>query len=338
MGVTASKEDKSAYAQIGGALDNISDSYTYVSKFLTVADGGSDPLTSTGQLAKHLKTIGKAQKIYSYARKIQDVLDEKKRQGGLLKLGIKISMDIAAKVLGTSLTTHPYYAYHKAMIDALADALNADNNAREAIDAYRRAVSAANSTAVAAEFKRIESDKVDVVSAHFQFKDTIGLVMDITQGRGGDAYLNAQSAKLGRARILGALDDLEAWRANWAGLCFDVMQLQIMTGNELNVATEAMARVKDMMKTLMAGSNTNRVAGYGAVNTIEWEKYDQIVNQKKPTQSLMDPVKFAQGNCDKAADWAAAFAEMCDFVRSDKVTFSSLFNLQLDKLNKVLYG
>jgi len=111
-----------------------------------------------------------------------------------------------------------------------------------------------------------------------------------------------------------------------------------MTGNELNVATTAMTQVKDLMATLMGASNTNRGAGYAAQNNIEWEKYDQIVNQKKSDQSLMDPVKFAEGNCDKAAAWAQAFVEMCDFVRRADVLFSSLFNCQLTGLNKVLYG
>jgi hypothetical protein len=137
---------------------------------------------------------------------------------------------------------------------------------------------------------------------------------------------------------MGAIADLETWRANWAGLSFDAMQLQIMTGNELNVASEGMAKVKDVVATLMRGSSTNRVAGYAAVNNIEWEKYDQIVGQKKPDQSVLDPVKFAQGNCDKAAAWAQAIADMCDFVRSEDVLFSSKFNQQLEKLNKVLYG
>ena len=66
-----------------------------------------------------------------------------------MKLGIKISVDLAGKLLGTSLATHPYFGYHKSMIDALADALNASRNSEAAVDGYR--LTAANSTAVAAE-------------------------------------------------------------------------------------------------------------------------------------------------------------------------------------------
>ena len=156
MTQTATKEDKQAYAKVAGALDNFSDAYTYVAKALSVADDKRiSPLTNSGQIAKYLEVTAKAQKLYSYYRKITDVLDEHKRDGALLKLGVKISMDLAAKVLGTSLTTHPYYAYHKAQIDALADALNANRNSRDAVDAYKAAVAAANSTAFKSDLDRI---------------------------------------------------------------------------------------------------------------------------------------------------------------------------------------
>jgi len=337
MTVKASDKDKAAYKQIGGALDNLSDAYTYIGKFLSTANDARDPLKDLSGMTKFLKYAGKAQRIYSYATKIKDTLDEKKRDGALLKLGIKVSMDIAAKLLGTSLTTHPYYAYHKAQIDALADALNASRNAREAVNAYRRAVAAANSSAVAAEFKRVESNKIDTVVKHFDFKDKIGVAADIARGAMSEDFARKQIAKYGQDTLSNAMADLEAWRANWSGLAFDALQVQIMMGNEMNVATEAMDKVKDLIKTLMDGSNTSRVLGFGAQNNIDWEKYDQIVNQKQPQQLYMDPIKFAQANYDKAAAWAQAFSDMCDFVRSDDVVFSTKFNLQLDALNKVLY-
>ncbi len=315
-------------------MDNISDAYTYVAKGLLIVDGNQN-----GRMAKYLKVTGTAQKAFSYFRKIQVVLDEKKRDGGLLKLGLKISIDLAGKLLGTSLTTHPCYAYHKSMIDVLADALNANRNSRAAVDAYKLAVSAANSTAVASEFKRLEAIKVNIVSNHFIFNDRVGVAADIARGMMSDDFARKKIAQYGgSARLSEALSDLETWRANWAGLTFDVMQLQIITANELNVALEAMNKVKDLMATLMGGSNMDRVVGYGTANNIEWEKYDQIIGQKMPAQSLTDPVKFAQGNADKATAWSQAFAEMCDFVRSEEVIFSSKFNTQLERLNRVLYG
>jgi hypothetical protein len=338
MALTASQDDRNAYAKLGGAMDNLSDGYAYVVKAISATDDARDPLTKTDRLAKFAKVTSKAQKAYSYARKIQELLDEKTRDGAILKLGVKISIDLAGKVLGSGLSGHPYYTYHKAMLDALADVLNSHRNSRAAVDQYRKAVTAANSAAVAAEFKRLESRKVRIVSDHWAFSATIGVAADLARGMYAESLARKKLQEYGDARLLQSITDLETWRANWAGLSFDVMKLQIMTGNELNAATGAMNKVKDLMATLMRGNNPSRVAGYAASNNIDWEKYDQIVNQKKPDLLMNDPVKFAQGNCDKAAAWANAFTEMCDFVRTEEVIFSSRFNKQLERLNKVLYG
>jgi hypothetical protein len=263
MALTASKEDKQAYTKIGGAIDNLSDSYTYVARALSAADNIRNPLSNTGRVTKYLKVTGTAQRVFSYVRKVQEVLDEKKRDGGLLKLGIKISMDIAGKLLGTSLTTHPYYAYHKAQIDALADALNASRNSRAAVDAYNQAVAAANSGEVAAEFKRIESRKVEISASHLMFRDKrFGVAVDIARGMMSDALARKRIAEYGGSdKLFEPLADLETWRSNWAGLSFDIMQLQIMAGNELNIAIEAINKVKDLIATLAGGSNTSRVGG-----------------------------------------------------------------------------
>jgi len=131
---------------------------------------------------------------------------------------LKISIDLAGKLLGTSLTTHPYYAYHKAMIDALADALNANRNSRAAVDAYRQAVTAANSTAVASEFKRLEEKKVAIVANHFQFRDRVGVAADIARGMMSEDFARKKIAQYGSTRLSEAMADLETWRANWAGL------------------------------------------------------------------------------------------------------------------------
>ena len=337
MSLTASREDRQAYVKLGGALDNLTSVYTYAAEGLSILGAARGPLAN-GRMARILKASDYAQKAITYVRSLQQVLDEQKREGGLLKLGIDISLDLTEHFLEVSLTTHPYYAYHKAMIDALADALNANRNSREAVDSYRRAVAAANSTALASEFKRIEARIVDVSAEYSLFGKTVRMAADIKRGGMTDDFARKKIAEYGGRNLFDSLADLDTWRAHWAGLAFDAMQLQIMAGVELNVAIEAMKKAKGLIATLMEGSNTNRVAGYGAINNIEWEKYDQIVGQKKPDLSLMDPIKFAQGNYDKAAAWSQEFAEMCDFVRSSAVLFSSYFDHQLERLNRVLYG
>lgn len=339
MGVTASREDKDAYAKIGGAMDNISDAYVYVAKGLSIVDSARDPLRNSGKLAQALKIGGKGQKVYSYVRKVQELLDEKKRDGAILKLGLKVSMDVAAKLLGTSLTTHPYYAYHKAQIEVLADVLNASSNSNAAVEAYKKAIAAADSKAVSAAFKQLESRKVTISAAHSNLDHKlIGIAADIARGMYADSFAKQKIAQFGKDKLAAALEDLESWRAMWSGLAFQALQLQIMAGSELNAAAEAMAKYNELMKSMMEGSNAGRIGGYGAQNKIDWEKYEQVVNQNKSSTMVDEPVKFAEGTVAKAEAWATAIAEMCDFVRSTDAIFPSLYNKQLDKLNRVLYG
>ncbi len=85
-------------------------------------------------------------------------------------------------------------------------------------------------------------------------------------------------------------------------------------------------------------SSASVVGGRAAINAIEWEKYDQIVGEGKPDRAVIDPVAFAQSKREKAFAWTAAFAEMCDFVRTDQVVFESKYGIQFERLNKVMYG
>jgi hypothetical protein len=359
MAIQASANDKTAYAMLGGAIDNTASVWTFTSEGLKLYNKYSQahaPGMSVAQviydkmmygtklapsaLSAFLAKADFTKKCYDYLSKVKDALDESKRDGTVFKLGIKVSLDLAKKWLGVSLTTHPYFTYHKVMLDALADALNAARNSREAVASYRRAVSAATSKAVAAEFNRLEGRKVDLVAAHLQFRDRLGVAADIARGMYQGQAAEAKIQQYGGTdRISEALADLEAWRAMWAGLSFDSMSLVIMAGSELHVAEAAMQKVRSLLSKLMSGQHTvDVVAGYGATNAIEWEKYDQIVGEKAPDQAAFDPVGFAQSTSDKAVAWAGALADMCDFVRSDQVYFPTKFNSQLDRLNKVLYG
>lgn len=358
MALVVSADKKSAYGMLGGALDNLATVWTFTSEGLKTYDkyrrmppsreiARAQALLKTydksllkpSALSKVVAKVDTVKKCYEYARKVQDAFDETKRDGALFKLGVKISLDLAKKRLGASLTTHSCYAYHKAMLDALADALDAAHNSRAAVDAYRRAVSAATSKAVTSEFKRLEERKVAIVAAHVAIKDRVGVAADIARGLMEEKFAERKIQQYGGTdRIAEAIADLEAWRAMWARLSFESMKLLIMTGSELNVAIEAMARMRSLIAKLMGGSNTSVVAGRAAINAIEWEKYDRMVGEGMPDRAAMDPVEFAQSNRDKAMAWTVAFAEMCDFVRTEDVYFPSKFNAQLDRLNKVLYG
>lgn len=337
MGLTNSAEDVSAWKKLG-SLDDLSDASQYVIEGLKAVDEGRDPLTKNRSFGKKVLGADVVQKAYSYSKKALDLLDEKTRDGAILKISVDLAMDVAGKVLGASLSTHPYFVYHKAMLEYLAGALDANRNAKEAIAQYRKAVTAATSKVLKEEFARIESRKAEVSGSYVEFRDTVGIASDIYYGRMSKSMVQDKIKRYGAKRIAQSLVDLAAFRIGWAGLYFEVTKLQIMAKTELGVAQKAMKKVDELMSELMKGNYLSKVNGYGARNSIEWEKYDAIVNQGKPQQAVMDPVAYAQGSLDQANAWAREFSDMADFVRTNDVMFPSLYHKQLEKLNKVLYG
>jgi hypothetical protein len=298
MTLQVSADDKTAYAMLGGALDNVATAWTFTSAALKIYDKYDKAQSSgmslarvmlhgakfkSGAFSTVLARVNLAKKCYEYARIVQNALDETKRDGALFKFGLKVSLDLCTKWLGTSLTTHPYYAYHKVMLDALADALNAAHNSRAAVAAYRRAVSAATSKAVANGFKRLESRKVQIVAAHFQFSDRVGLAADIARGMYEPKFAERKIQQYGgAARVADALADLDAWRAMWAGLSFDAMKLMIMTGNELHMATAAMQKIHPLMQKLMSGHSVDVVAGYGAIDRMSGRSMTRSWAKSRP--------------------------------------------------------
>lgn len=338
MGLSNTADDVSAWKKLGGALDDLSDGSAYVIEGLKSVEQGRDPLTKNRSFGKKVLGADIVQKAYSYSKKALDLLDDKTRDGAILKIGVDLAMDVAGKVLGASLSTHPYFVYHKAMIEYLAGALDAHRNAKEAIAQYRKAVSAATSKALADEFARIATRKAEVSGFYVELRDTVGIASDIYHGRMSKPMIQEKMKRYGSRRIAQALIDLEVFRIGWAGLYFEVTKLQIMAKAEVNVADKAMKKVEELVTDLMRGNSLSKVNGHGARKQIEWEKYDAIVNQGKPQQAAMDPVAYAQGNLAKANEWAREFSDMADFVRTSDVVFGTLYNKQLEKLNKVMYG
>src|ERR1035437_3775954 len=89
----------------------------------------------------------KVKKIRTYGKLVKESIDEDTRSGALMKLGIRAMLEIAGKALGTSLTSHPYFTYHKVHLEALAQALNASSNLDKAREALNLAIRSADASA-----------------------------------------------------------------------------------------------------------------------------------------------------------------------------------------------
>src|SRR5215469_6103278 len=94
--------------------------------------------------AEAYELFKKIKEIRKYKKDIEEVIDEDTRPGTLFKLSIEATLKIAGKAIGTSLTSHPYFTYHKAHIEALAKALNASSNKDKAIEALNTAIRSAD--------------------------------------------------------------------------------------------------------------------------------------------------------------------------------------------------
>lgn len=338
MPVAATNEDRAALKAILGAVDNASDAYGYVGAALGELDNMPGPSFPDGWGSKLAKRAGSVQKAYNYTRLVMDTFDERTRTGGVLKLGIEIALDVGGVLLGRSLSSHPYYTYHKVMIEALADTLNVSRNAQAAVDAYRRAANAAQSEALSKAFFQIERHKVDVNVANLDFRKERGFIADFQRGLMTPEFARKKVAELGRDKIVAAAEHVEAIRANWAGLVFECLELQLLAASGVKAATAAMKKADELIAGLLSGNSVNVVGGLAARNMIEWEKYDSIVRKKKPQSAAMDPVAFATASLAKAAEWTTAFAAMFDFVMSKDGHRQGSYNAQLDKLEKVIYG
>ena len=82
-------------------------------------------MSITKKAADAYSLFKKAKKIRTYGKLVKESIDEDTRSGALMKLGIRAMLDIASKAIGTSLTSHPYFTYHKVHLEVLAQALNA---------------------------------------------------------------------------------------------------------------------------------------------------------------------------------------------------------------------
>jgi len=331
-------EDFRSYAKLGGAVDKLSESYPFAAQAIDLLDTANDNLGSSRRVAQIVKAGGVVHKAYDYTKKVHDLIDHNSRQGAIVKLGVRASLDIAARVIGTSLTSHPYYAYHKAMIDTLADALNVNAKSKHAIQAYERALGAADSKRLAQGFRQMDDRKIQLTTGYRQFIEDVRVAKDIARGVMGDSVAKRKISEIGSDRLKLAVNQLEVWRAGWSGLCFQSMQVQVMAGVELVAVATAMRELARLSTELSQGNNLHRVGGYSVTAEIEYQKYQQVVRQGHPDRLVQNPVRFAQANYDKAKHWAEAFSKMCDWARSDQVYYPTAFAANVDGLGRTMYG
>jgi len=271
----------------------------------------------------------KGYKAFNYYKDIRQAMDRNRRTGGLLKLGIRVSAEIASAILGESITSHPYFSYHKAHIEALADALNASANNKRAIEAFNSAVKAADSTtSIRSEMRGFQRASEQFALEYIGFYDALRLQNEVLKGAltAGAAKEIAESG-ISNASLRQSEDSLKLWRARWVGLYFYALKLQTMTEVEVVDATEAMAEFNKILNTMMAGGSMSQVAGYATESERQWQQYERMKSPSaaQPEMAVNDPVRYAEQQRDQIARVSKALAEMCEFVVGDDVRSNDQF-------------
>ena len=290
---------------------------------------------------KMYRSQGAVGRVWDYYNIVKDMIDSRKRSGGFLKLGIKVTMDIAGKAADFNLTSHPYFTYHKAHIQALADALNAQANSKAAIEAFNKAVAAADSSSTVGGILTEYKKRTGVLGLQYaSFADALSLWQDLNAGgaAASSAVRTINQYGLSMDEIRASESNLKAWRAGWLGLYFESVQTLTMAETEAGTAAEAVAEFKKILADMAKGSNLSKVAGKATEQEMYWEQYDRMVkpSSKQPEQAILDPTKYAESKRADANTVTRAVADMCTFVLTKDVRDRDTYIRQAAALAKVL--
>ncbi len=275
-------------------------------------------MSITKKAADAYTLFKKVKKIKTYGTLVKDSIDEDTRPGALMKLGIRAMLDLAGKAIGTSLTSHPYFTYHKVHLELLAQALNASSNldkAEDALDAGIRSADAANSLTKALNDYRHRKNGLKLTYAVF----IAGELNMLHDQNNPQTLQSIKDAGQTPQSLQATLDnDIYEWRANWCDLYLDSVQLLAMAEVEARASEAAMQRFEEKMKTLKSASNMGRIAASRAEEDRQWKEYDRATNPGTGSvQAVEDPSGYARDQVNTIRDLSDALGDGCEAAMSD---------------------
>ena len=276
-------------------------------------------MSITKKAADAYSLFKKAKKIRTYGKLVKESIDEDTRSGALMKLGIRAMLDIASKAIGTSLTSHPYFTYHKVHLEVLAQALNASSNLDKAEEALNRAIRSADASASL----RKALDDYEHRKNGLKFSYSVFISGSLFLLR--DSKTNPQAAR--DIRDAGQTpESLQAtthqsiyeWRAMWCDLYLDSVQLLGMAEVELRATQAAMQKFDEKMKALSSGGNMGKIAAYRVDQDRQWQEYDRMTRPDGGSvQAVEDPAGYAQNQVDAIEKVSTNLGEGCEAAMSD---------------------
>lgn len=270
------------------------------------------------------KAYQSAKKASEYLKLVIHSFDEDERSASLFKLGIKATMDAASKLLGTSLTSHPYFRYHKIHLDALAGALKVSDTKANADAALESAIKASDSAQqLAGQVGSYESRR-SLLAQRFAMINlfVLAVARDLRNNvpQAFEQVRSANNTPEGVQRE--AEQQIYEYRCCWAALTDGVLELLLMVKADLVATTQAMDQYNTKVKKLETGKgmvgNLGRIA---SASMAQQRMLQALEAGPRRERTIMDPVAPARQAFDRLSKLATIICRSNDAVFDDAMVY-----------------
>ena len=276
----------------------------------------------------------KTKKIRTYGKLVKEAINEDTRPGAFMKLGIRGMLDITGKALGTSLTSHPYFKYHKVHLEALVQALNASSNFEKAQEALNRAIHSADAAERLTKYLCDYQSLKQILKWHYRvfIARELELLRDYKSIPQVESYL--KDSRVTPEYLKSETDQqIYGWRARWCELFLDSVQLLAMAQVELRATEAAMQRFDEKMKALSSGGGIGKIFSYRVQQNRQWEQLDRMTTPGTGSEEAVEnPVGFARDQVNDIEKVTDLLGEACEIAMSDDAYSPDKINLRLGSL------
>lgn len=260
-------------------------------------------------------------KARDYWKLVRGAVDEDTRRGSLMKLGIKVTIDIASKLLGSSLSSHPYFKFHKVHLDVLASALNATGTKELAEQAFHDAIKAADSTVELARMVETLEGQRKLAVAAFGMS-LRGSLLTLREAASGNTTALKQTGLAQPQFEQITRDQMYEHRCAWAGLSAEALQLALMVEADYRATETAMKRYDEKVRKLKTSGSIGKIAGYRVEQDRMWAQYDAMTKPQTAKRSSYDPLGAAAAARQSVTAIVEKITATTDLVFDDDVLFN----------------
>lgn len=284
---------------------------------------------------RYEKMKSKAESNY---KTVKNLLDEDTRSGEIFKLGLKGMLKLGEKLVGRSLSKHPFFKYHKQHLEALVSALNASDTHNNALRELDRALQSADAAAALANSLDTYTQRKQ--AEKFFYATQLDGRLRLNRERLANPnspqvieQLNETGLPGISIAIVSGLD-LLAWRGRICDLYFGVLELFVMVDIEYRAAAAAMASFNGKMQKLQSSKkNIDYVAG----KALEKKQQEEAIYQYSQrggnaAEAVMDPTLYVKRQRDKVEEAIKVFATLCDAAMSNDAFDPDAMNRRIGSL------